>query len=81
MQITSATETTGLLLAMYSCISEEEQGIIVESLFCYDDSTSLSLAQMQKQEPNNCGIFVVAVAAAIIFSCNPSELQFEESEM
>ena len=62
--------------SVYTCISEEVKGIIL-SLFYYDDSTSLSLAPMQKQEPgsNNCGIFAVAAATANVFSCNPSELQ------
>jgi len=62
---------------VYACISESVKEIIL-SLFSHDDSTSLSLAPMQNQEPgsNNYGIFVVAVASAIAFSFNPSELHF-----
>ena len=67
---------------MYPCVSEGVKEIIL-SLFSHGDNTSLSLAPMQKQEPgsNNCGIFAVAIATAIAFSFNPSELHFKQNEI
>ena len=63
-------------------VGDEVTGVISKLFHC-TDNTSVSLESMQKQDSrsNNCGVFAIAAATAIVNSYNPSLLHFKEKEM
>ena len=56
---------------------------VASNLFNVGDNLSVVMVPMQKQAAysNNCGLFSIAVATALAFECDPSKLEFIESEM
>ena len=51
---------------------------VASNLFNVGDNVLVVMVSMQKQSANsnNCGVFLIAVATALAFDCNPSKLQF-----
>ena len=66
------------------CMMQQMHDIVktvVKNLF--GSSVSIEMAKMQKQQShsNNCGLFAIAIATAILFKDDPEKLVFKEQEM